>query len=91
MKIFTTRYFIIVTVVAIAVFIAISIISNFLLKTGPIVIQFGYPYAFYLRYGGYMSGQHAFNVNYLIIDILFAWTVVAIITFFYHKKLNAKK
>lgn len=91
MKIFTTRYFVIVTIFAIAVFIVTSIISNFLLKTGPIVIQLGYPYAYYLRYGGYMSGQHASNVNYLIIDFLFAWTAVAIITFFYRKKLSTKK
>ncbi len=91
MKIFTTRYFVIVTIFAIAVFIMTSIISNFLLKTGPIVIQFGYPYAYYLRYGGYLSGQHAFNVRYLFIDFLFAWTAVAIITFFYRKKLITKK
>ena len=91
MKTFTTRYFIIVTVLAIVAFIALSIISNFIFKTGPIVIHFGYPYAYYLRYGGYMSGQHAFNVSYLFIDFLFAWTAVAIITFFYHKKLNTKK
>ena len=54
MKTFTTRYFIIVTVLAIVAFIVISIISNFIFKTGPIVIHFGYPYAYYLRYGGYM-------------------------------------
>ena len=91
MKIFTTRYFIIVTILAIALFIVISIISNFLFKTGPIVILLGYPYAYYMRYGGYMSGQHGFNVNYLIIDFLFAWTAVSIITFLYYKKLNAKR
>jgi|GEM_PF-1706759 len=79
-----------ITVISLPVFVALSLISNALFKNAAVILYFGFPFRFYYKQGGYMSGHHGMSVLNLIIDLLFAWVIVALAIIFIQLFLKRK-
>ncbi len=68
-----------ITVLAVPVFVALSLMSNALFKNAAVILYFGFPFRFYYKQGGYMAGHKGTSVLNLIIDLIFAWLLVALV------------
>lgn len=79
-----------ITVITVPVFVALSLMSNAVFKNAAVILYFGFPFRFYYKQGGYMSGHHGMSVINLIIDLLFAWVIVALVTTSFQLLLKRK-